>query len=131
MVVQLFDQNLQHDLPVGATLTSLISKDAGEKYLEWAAQREDKTRERQRDREKENRKRTPSCAIAHALKSLNAPTSSSSGFRRALLHLTRRTTALRKRFSERRVSSEGGRRRRDSLREVSRGEVSMRVLDSP
>lgn len=65
--------------------------------------------------------RTPSCAIAHALKSLNAPTSSSSGFRRALLHLTRRTTALRNRFSERRVSSEGGRRRRDSLSQRNGG----------
>lgn len=36
------------------------------------------------------------------------------------MDLTRRTTALRKRFSERRDSREGGRRRRESLCEFEK-----------
>lgn len=55
MVVQLFDQNIQHDLPLHP---SLISKDAVENPRVGSAERRQDKRERERETERETTEKT-------------------------------------------------------------------------
>lgn len=98
MIVQLFNENLEQDL----------SAEGGKSAVPSCST---------------TRSLTPSWPTSQLLRSPSAPISIISGLLIALSERTRRTTAERKRFSDRRDSSRSGMRRKWSLsRDRRRGE---------